>query len=126
MTDRVTRSPVRLCSRDGKICYYRRLEYTVSCFCVLLPSFLLLLRPYSNFGMFLLVVRAAVICSTSASTCVLESLVSIVFCLTRSQNSFCFIFFILHFSYFLLFLAGAFFVLSYPVRTLAFYSICLL
>ena len=39
MTDRVTTSPVRLCSRDGKICYYRRLEYTVSCFCVFLLSF---------------------------------------------------------------------------------------
>ena len=38
MTDNMTRSPARLCSRDGKLCYYGRLEYE---FLALLPCFLL-------------------------------------------------------------------------------------
>ena len=36
----VTKSPPRLCSRDGKVCYYGRLEYD---FLALVPCFLLLL-----------------------------------------------------------------------------------
>ena len=42
MAERVTRSPGRLCSRDGKICYYRRLEHDFFFFCVasfFFPSF---------------------------------------------------------------------------------------
>ena len=34
MADRVTRSPARLCSRDGKLCYYGRLEYGFLAFCL--------------------------------------------------------------------------------------------
>ena len=52
VADRVTRSPTRLCSRDGKLCYYRRLEYDF-CFFALLASFVLFLLPYP--GMFLFV-----------------------------------------------------------------------
>ena len=32
MTDRMTRSPSRLCSRDGKLCYYGRLEHAFLAF----------------------------------------------------------------------------------------------
>ena len=40
MADGVTRSPARLCSRDGKICYYYgRLEYVFSCFLCLASFF---------------------------------------------------------------------------------------
>ena len=114
--ERMTRSPVRLCSRDGKICYYRRLEYDFlfSCLPFFFPSFApssfgcVSLSPY-NF------VRAAVICSTSASSCVL--LVSFVFCLLSA-----FLLVIKYLFYIfrmLLFLVGVFIVLSYP-GTLAF------
>ena len=34
MADRVARSPARLRSRDGKLCYYRRLEYDFLVFCL--------------------------------------------------------------------------------------------
>ena len=38
----VIRSPARLCSRDGKFCYYGRLEYDFLAFCcALLPTFLM-------------------------------------------------------------------------------------
>ena len=40
--DRVGRSPVRLCSKDGKVCYYRRLEYDFLFLCLasfFFPSF---------------------------------------------------------------------------------------
>ena len=40
MADSVTRSPARLCSRDGNICYYGRLEHD---FLAFVPCFLLLL-----------------------------------------------------------------------------------
>ena len=40
MTDRVARSPARLCSRYGKRCHYRRLEYD---FLAFLPCFILFL-----------------------------------------------------------------------------------
>ena len=40
MTDNMTRSPARLCSRDGKLCYYGRLEYD---FLAFVPCFLLFL-----------------------------------------------------------------------------------
>ena len=75
MADRVARSPVRLCSRDGKICYYRRLEYDflflnlASYFLFL--SFFLSVRVRVCFSSSCYFVRAAVICSTLASTCVL-------------------------------------------------------
>ena len=44
MPDGVTRFPARLCSRDGKIGYYERLEYDflLAYFCALLPTFLIL------------------------------------------------------------------------------------
>ena len=53
MADRVARSPARLCSRDGKLCYYyRRLEYdlffSLSCFyafCFLIFLFFSVLMP---------------------------------------------------------------------------------
>ena len=38
----VTRSPARLCNRDGKLCYYGHLEYDfLVFFCALLPTFLI-------------------------------------------------------------------------------------
>ena len=40
MADRVITSPARLCSRDGKLCWYRRLGYAFFCF-FFLASFLL-------------------------------------------------------------------------------------
>ena len=53
MADRVTRSPARLCSRDGKLCFYGRLEYD---FVAFFPCFqvVLFLLPYP--GMFLIFV----------------------------------------------------------------------
>ena len=49
MADRVAkRSPARLCSRDGKLFYYRRVEYDfLAFFLPLLPSFLPLLPSFS-------------------------------------------------------------------------------
>ena len=41
MADRLTWSPARLCSTDGKVCYYRRLEYEflLSCLASLFSYF---------------------------------------------------------------------------------------
>ena len=72
----VTRSPARLCSRDGKLCYYGRLEYdflTFFYFCLASysPCFLLIPACFSSSCSFL---SAAVIChslASSACSCVI-------------------------------------------------------
>ena len=54
MADGATRSPARLCSRDGKICYYyRRLEYDFSCFLRLTSFSPFFLLPYPGMFIFL-------------------------------------------------------------------------
>ena len=68
IADRVARFPTRLCSRDGKLRYYRRLEYDFLAFLpCLLQFFFSVLIPvcFSSWCRF---VRAAVICSSSASS----------------------------------------------------------
>ena len=89
MADRVTRSPVRLYSRDGKICYYRRLQYDLflclaSFFFPSFPPSFLIRVCFSCSYCF---VRAAAICSRQqARLCFLCNL-----CSALSQNSFCFV-----------------------------------
>ena len=48
MVDRVARSPDRRYRRDGKLCYYRRLEYDFLAF-YLLPSFLYFSQSLSGY-----------------------------------------------------------------------------
>ena len=70
MSGHVARAPARLGSRDGKLCYYHRLSfYSAS----LMPGVLVLflssvLTPIWFFSSCRLI-RGAVICSSSASTC---------------------------------------------------------
>ena len=56
MADGRTRSPARLCSRDGKICYYGRLEYDFLAF-VLASYFSYLLLPYLGMFIFFMFLR---------------------------------------------------------------------
>ena len=58
MADGVTRSPARLCSRDGKICYYGRLEYDFSAFVPCFP--LVLFSPAFSWFIYLLRVCSSV------------------------------------------------------------------
>ena len=91
VADRVTRSPTRLCSRDGKLCYYRRLEYDfLFFFLALLPCFIVFFVCFSSSCCF---VRAAVI--SSASTCC-----SRVICII-SDLRIPFVSFVIYFSWFL-------------------------
>ena len=108
---RVTRSPARLCSRDGKRCFNRRLGYGFLVFlpCSLLSfsSFSLSLSQCSSSSCF---VRAAVICFSSASMC------SYVICiLSHLKVTILFVCLILFFVILIL-LVGVFVALSYPVR----------
>ena len=111
MAGRVARSPARLCSRDGKLCYYRRREYDldalclVSFFCPFFPS----LFRYAS----LLRVTSSVQQSSASRMFVRVLLTSCVL----SHFSIPFVLFLknIYFSVALL-LVGVFVVLSYPVR----------
>ena len=116
MADSATRPPARLCSRDGKLCYYGLLEYDFLAF-VLLPTSLifsfLIAVCFSSSCSF---VCAAVICYSPAgrinSTCSFLLVVSFVSCLISEFLRF-YMFRIFCSSYIW---GGVFVVLSYPVR----------
>ena len=114
MAKRMIRSPVRLCSRDGKICYdaYRRLEYDFLFLC--LASFFF---PYffsSLFGYVSLLRIASSVQQPSAPRQQIRVyFLSYVF---RLISEFFLLYLFYIFLYFLLFLVGVFVVLSYPVR----------
>lgn len=75
MADRVARSPARLCSTDGSLCYYRRLGHNFLAIRLLFFVSFLPLHPYSGrFLMSLLFVllhpcRHSYACFSSARTC---------------------------------------------------------
>ena len=69
MADGVTRSPARLCSRDGKICYYRRLEYAFFAF---VPCFLLVIS-YPALSRYVYLLRAPSSVQQSSSVTTLIS-----------------------------------------------------
>ena len=61
MADGVTRSPARLCSRRGKICYHKRLEYDFLTLC-LAYCFSYFLMPYPGMFIFFVFLR---LCSSN-------------------------------------------------------------
>ena len=67
MADGVTRSPARHCSRNGKICYYERLEYDFLLLC-LASYFYYFLLPYPRM-FYLLRVPSSVRQQSSATNC---------------------------------------------------------
>ena len=83
----VARFPARLCSRDGKLCYYRRLEYDfLGVFC--LASYFSSLLHYP--GVFLLLVLLRL----SSSHRLLSHKYVVLWCQLHpasSRNSFCFV-----------------------------------
>ena len=115
IADRAARSPARLCSRDGKICYYSidALSTDFPAFFALLASFLLFVRP--NPGVFVFFV---LLCPCSSHLFLfgkyvfLQHIFLFLFHLysVSSQDPFRFICIVV-----LSFLVGVFVVLSYPV-----------
>ena len=61
MVDRVARSPDRRYRRDGKLCYYRRLEYDFLAFYICFLLFYIFLSPYPGMFLFSVLLRP---CST--------------------------------------------------------------
>ena len=118
MADGVTRSPARLCSRDGKICYYIDALSTIFLLLSLASCFSYFLLPYPGMFIFFVFLR---LCSSHSSA----TLSKYVFYAVRALVSFFsrliseFLCFYLFFSiFFVVFFSGvAFFVvLSYSVR----------
>ena len=112
MPDRVTRSPVRLDSRDGKICYRQQLEHDFLLFALLPSSFSPPLSRYVSLG-----VVSSVQQLSAPIQQVVRVLVSFVFCLI--SEFLLFLFFVSFFNFFFvgfIFLIGVFVVPSYPVR----------
>ena len=79
----MTRSPARLCSRDGKLCYYGRLEYD---FLAFVPCFLLFLF-YASFSRYVYLRVFLRLCS-SLSKYVGRVHSSCVTCILPDRNSF--------------------------------------
>ena len=117
MAGRAARSPARLCSRDRKLCFYRRLEYDfLACLlCFLFFFFLSVLIPV-RFSSSCCLVRAAAICASSASTC--ASCVIHILSHLRIPFVLLVLFFVV-----VIFLVSVLVVISYPV---CWHLICLL
>ena len=112
MADRVARSPARLCSKDGKLCCCRRLEYDVLAF---LPCFLHFSSSLSlSRNDSLLRVASSVQQSSAPLQQVRVLLVSVVFCLISRFPFFGSLYFSYHVV--IVFFFGVFVVLSCPVR----------
>ena len=78
----VTRFPARLCGRDGKLCYYRRLEYDFLAFFALLPSFLVSYPSLSRYFSLLRVASSVQQSSAALQRVFIRVLLgSFVFCL---------------------------------------------
>ena len=106
IADRVASFPARLCSRDGKLCYYRHLEYVLLAF--FLPCFLLLF-----FSVFIRACFSSRFFVLSASSAPLQQVLYV--CIVSCQDSFYFRSIFLYFFIFfvvVIFLVGVF-VVSY-------------
>ena len=97
MVDSVTRFPVRLCSRDGKLCYYGRLQHD---FLLCLASyFSYFLIPYPGMFVFFVFLRLSSSHLSATLQQVVRVLVSFVSCLI-SESLLFYLFSIFGSSYF--------------------------